>query len=459
MVIKSVNPATGKVYKTYSPLTSTELDQRLAVAMAQYQRYRWTSFRERGDWLRAVATYLEEHAEALGRLITQEMGKPLGAAIAEVKKCVWVCRYYADNGADYLADERSDIGYVRYQPLGIVLAIMPWNYPFWQLFRQAAPALMAGNVVLLKPASNVPKCALSLEQIFRRAGFPEGAFQTLLLGTDQTAAVIADERVQRVSFTGSGPAGAQVGAIAGRHLKKVVLELGGSDPFIVLPSADLTLAVETAVTARLQNNGQSCIAAKRFILVGNIADEFESRLVEKYETLVVGDPLQPETDIGPLATPSVLRDIHRQVHNCLIAGAKALVGGNLEKLRASLPPELELGNFYPPTILSHIPTGTSADQEEFFGPVALLFRVPDLDAAIQLANDTSFGLGASGWTQDPSEQQRLINELEAGAVFINSMVKSDPRLPFGGIKRSGIGRELGRHGILEFVNAKTVCVS
>ena len=459
MVIKSVNPATGKVYKTYSPLTSTELDQRLAVAMAQYQRYRWTSFRERGDWLRAVATYLEDHAEALGRLITQEMGKPLGAAIAEVKKCVWVCRYYADNGADYLADERSDIGYVRYQPLGIVLAIMPWNYPFWQLFRQAAPALMAGNVVLLKPASNVPKCALSLEQIFRRAGFPEGAFQTLLLGTDQTAAVIADERVQRVSFTGSGPAGAQVGAIAGRHLKKVVLELGGSDPFIVLPSADLTLAVETAVTARLQNNGQSCIAAKRFILVGNIADEFESRLVEKYETLVVGDPLQPETDIGPLATPSVLRDIHRQVHNCLIAGAKALVGGNLERLKTSLPPELELGNFYPPTILSHIPTGTSADQEEFFGPVALLFRVPDLDAAIQLANDTSFGLGASGWTQDPSEQQRLINELEAGAVFINSMVKSDPRLPFGGIKRSGIGRELGRHGILEFVNAKTVCVS
>ncbi|MEM1243136.1 MAG: NAD-dependent succinate-semialdehyde dehydrogenase, partial [Cyanobacteria bacterium P01_H01_bin.26] len=399
------------------------------------------------------------HAEALGRLITQEMGKPLAAAIAEVKKCVEVCHYYADNGADYLADERSDIGYVRYQPLGIILAIMPWDYPFWQLFRLAAPALMAGNVVLLKPASNVPKCALSLEHIFRRAGFPEGAFQTLLLGADQTAAVIADERVQGVSFTGGGPAGAQVGAIAGRHLKKVVLELGGSDPFIVLPSADLTLAVEAAVTARLQNNGQSCIAAKRFILVGNIADEFESQLVEKYKTLVVGDPIQPETDIGPLATPSALRDIHRQVHNCLIAGAKAPVGGNLEKLKASLPPELELGNFYPPTILSHIPTGTSADQEEFFGPVALLFRVPDLDAAMQLANDTSFGLGASGWTQDPSEQQRLINELEAGAVFINSMVKSDPRLPFGGIKRSGIGRELGRHGILEFVNAKTVCVS
>ena len=459
MVIKSINPATGKVYKTYSPLTPAEIEQRLAAAAAQYQRYRWTSFRERGSWLRAVATYLEDHAEILGRMIAQEMGKPVGAAIAEVKKCVWVCRHYADHGADYLADERSAIGYVRYQPLGIILAIMSWNYPFWQLFRLAAPALMAGNVVLLKHASNVPKCALSIEQIFRRAGLPEGAFQTLLIDADQTAAVIADDRLQGVSLTGGGAAGSQVAAIAGQHLKKVVLELGGSDPFIVLPSADLTLAVETAVTARLQNNGQSCIAAKRFILVGNIADEFESRLVEKYKTLVVGDPLQPETDIGPLATPSSLRDIDKQVHDCLIAGAKALVGGNLEKLKASLPPELELGNFCPPTILSHIPTGTSADQEEFFGPVALLFRVPDLDAAIQLANDTSFGLGASGWTQEPSEQQRLINELEAGAVFINSMVKSDPRLPFGGIKRSGIGRELGRHGILEFVNAKTVCVS
>lgn len=459
MAIKSINPATGKVYKTYTPLTSDEIEQRLAAGEAQYRQYRWTSFNDRSTWLQVAADYLEEHADLLGRIMTQEMGKPVGAAIAEVKKCAWVCRHYADNGADYLADERSDVGFVRYQSLGIILAVMPWNYPLWQVFRLAAPALMAGNVVLLKHASNVPKCALSIEQIFRKAGFPQGVFQTLLIGADQTAAVIADERVRGVSLTGSGPAGSQVAAVAGQHLKKAVLELGGSDPFIVLPSADLELAVKTAVTARLQNNGQSCIAAKRFILVGDIADKFEAQLVEKYQALVIGDPMQADTDIGPLATPSILRDIQKQVHACLIAGAKALVGGNLEKLKASLPPELELGNFYPPTILSHIPPGTPADQEEFFGPVALLFRVPDLDAAIELANGTSFGLGASGWTQDPTEQQRLINELEAGAVFINSMVKSDPRLPFGGIKQSGIGRELGRHGMLEFVNAKTVCVS
>ena len=459
MAIKSLNPATGKVYKTYPSLTSDEIEQRLAAGSAQYQQYRWTAFNDRSNWLQSAADYLDDHTDVLGRIMTQEMGKPLGAAIAEVKKCAWVCRHYAENGADYLADERSDVGYVRYQPLGIILAVMPWNYPLWQVFRLAAPALMAGNVVLLKHASNVPKCALSIEQVFRKAGFPDGAFQTLLIGADQTGAVVADERIRGVSLTGSGPAGSQVAALAGQHLKKVVLELGGSDPFIVMPSADLETAVETAVTARLQNNGQSCIAAKRFILVGDIADEFESRLVDKFNGLTVGDPMQLETDIGPLATPSILRDIHKQVHDCLIAGAKALVGGNVEKLKASLPPELELGNFYPPTILSHIPPGTPADQEEFFGPVALIWRVKDLDEAITLANSTPFGLGASAWTQNPAEQQRLINEIEAGAIFINGMVKSDPRLPFGGIKQSGIGRELGRHGILEFVNAKTVCVS
>lgn len=459
MAIKSINPATGKVYKTYPSLTSDEIEQRLAAGSAQYQQYRWTAFNDRSNWLQSAADYLDDHADVLGRIMTQEMGKPLGAAIAEVKKCAWVCRHYAENGADYLADERSDVGYVRYQPLGIILAVMPWNYPLWQVFRLAAPALMAGNVVLLKHASNVPKCALSIEQVFRKAGFPDGSFQTLLIGADQTGAVVADERIRGISLTGSGPAGSQVAALAGQHLKKVVLELGGSDPFIVMPSADLEIAVETAVTARLQNNGQSCIAAKRFILVGDIADEFESRLVDKFNGLTVGDPMQLETDIGPLATPSILRDIHKQVHDCLIAGAKALVGGNVEKLKASLPPELELGNFYPPTILSHIPPGTPADQEEFFGPVALIWRVKDLDEAITLANSTPFGLGASAWTQNPAEQQRLINEIEAGAIFINSMVKSDPRLPFGGIKQSGIGRELGRHGILEFVNAKTVCVS
>ncbi|MEM6256099.1 MAG: NAD-dependent succinate-semialdehyde dehydrogenase [Cyanobacteria bacterium P01_D01_bin.156] len=459
MAIKSINPATGEVYKTYAPMTAAEIEQRLTLGETQYQNYRWMSFSDRTYWLQAAADHLEAHASELGQLMTQEMGKPLTAAMAEVKKCAWVCRHYAEYGADYLADERSEVGYVRYQPLGIILAVMPWNYPLWQVFRLAAPALMAGNVVVLKHASNVPQCALAIEQIFHKAGFPDGAFQTLLIGAGQTADVIADERVRGVSLTGSGTAGSQVAATAGQHLKKAVLELGGSDPFIVLPSADLELAVETAVTARLQNNGQSCIAAKRFILVGPIADEFEARLVDRFNSLTIGDPMQLDTDIGPLATPSILRDIHKQVHGCLMAGAKALVGGNMEALRASLPPTLELGNFYPPTILSHIPPGTPAEHEEFFGPVALIFRVSDLDAAIALANDTPFGLGASGWTQEPDEQQRLINEIEAGAVFINSMVKSDPRLPFGGIKQSGMGRELGRHGILEFVNAKTICVS
>lgn len=459
MAIKSINPATGNVDKIYPPMSSADIEQRLAAGAAAYRDYRWTSLNARSHWLHAAADYLEDHADGLGRLITQEMGKTLGSAVTEVKKCAWVCRHYADYGADYLADERSDTGYVRYQPLGIILAVMPWNYPLWQVFRLAAPALMAGNVVVLKHASNVPQCALAIERVFHKAGFLKGVFQTLLIGAEQTAAVVADERVRGVSLTGSGPAGSQVAAIAGKHLKKVVLELGGSDPFIVLPSADLDAAVSTAVVARLQNNGQSCIAAKRFILVGDIANEFEARLVEQYSGLTVGDPMDLNTDVGPLATPGILRDIHKQVHACLMAGAKALVGGNMEKLKASLPPKLELGNFYPPTILSHIPPGTPADQEEFFGPVALIFRVPDLAAAIALANNTPFGLGASGWTQDPDEQQRLINEIEAGAVFINSMVKSDPRLPFGGIKQSGLGRELGRHGILEFVNAKTVCVS
>lgn len=459
MAIKSMNPATGKVYQTYEPLTGAEIERHITAAAAQYQQYRRTSFDERAQWLRRVANYLEEHSDSLGRTMTDEMGKPLQAAIAEVKKCAWVCRHYAERAEDYLAPEINEVGSVYYQPLGIILAVMPWNFPLWQVFRLAAPALMAGNVVLLKHASNVPRCALAIEAVFLKAGFPEGAFQTLLIGADQTAQVIADERVRGVSLTGSGPAGAQVAAAAGQHLKKAVLELGGSDPFIVLPSADLDAAVQTAVQARLQNNGQSCIAAKRFILVGDIADEFERRLVEKFQALTVGDPLRAETDIGPLATPAIADDIDRQVRACLDAGARALVGGDPEVLKAQLPETLQAGNFYPPTILAQIPPGTPADQEEFFGPVALLMRVSDLDAAIELANATPFGLGASAWTQNADEQQRLIAEIEAGALFINDMVKSDPRLPFGGIKQSGIGRELGRHGILEFVNAKTVCVS
>ena len=460
MTIASINPATGEKYQVFTPLTPTEVQQKLTRAQATFLSYRATSFAERARWLTAAAEQLMAQKERYGRLMTEEMGKPLGSAIAEVEKCAWVCQYYAEHAEAYLADEpgESDASrsYVHYQPLGAILAVMPWNYPFWQVFRFAAPVLMAGNVGLLKHASNVPRCALAIETILAEAGFPAGAFQTLLIGAEQTAAVLADDRVKAVSLTGSGPAGASVAATAGQHLKPSLLELGGSDPFIVMPSADLDAAITTAAKARLQNNGQSCIAAKRFILVGEIADVFEQRLAEQFRSLTVGDPMAAETDIGPLATPSILHELNQQVMDCLQAGATALVGGDPSQL--DLPEPLKSGNFYPPTILTQIPRGTPADQEEFFGPVALVFRVDSLDAAITLANSTAFGLGASAWTADAEEQQRFINELDAGAVFINGMVKSHPNLPFGGIKQSGYGRELGRQGILEFVNAKTVWI-
>ncbi len=460
MTIASINPATGEKYQVFTPLTPTEVQQKLTRAQATFLSYRATSFAERARWLTAAAEQLMAQKERYGRLMTEEMGKPLGSASAEVEKCAWVCQYYAEHAEAYLADEpgESDASrsYVHYQPLGAILAVMPWNYPFWQVFRFAAPVLMAGNVGLLKHASNVPRCALAIETILAEAGFPAGAFQTLLIGAEQTAAVLADDRVKAVSLTGSGPAGASVAATAGQHLKPSLLELGGSDPFIVMPSADLDAAITTAAKARLQNNGQSCIAAKRFILVGEIADVFEQRLAEQFRSLTVGDPMAAETDIGPLATPSILHELNQQVMDCLQAGATALVGGDPSQL--DLPEPLKSGNFYPPTILTQIPRGTPADQEEFFGPVALVFRVDSLDAAITLANSTAFGLGASAWTADAEEQQRFINELDAGAVFINGMVKSHPNLPFGGIKQSGYGRELGRQGILEFVNAKTVWI-
>jgi succinate-semialdehyde dehydrogenase/glutarate-semialdehyde dehydrogenase len=462
MAIASINPASGEKYQVFEALTSSEIQQKLQRAESAFQQYRHTTFEQRGQWLRAAANILEAQKEAFGQIMTEEMGKPLKAAIAEVNKCAWVCRHYADQAAMYLADEVGDTdarqSYVHYQPLGVVLAVMPWNFPFWQVFRFAAPALMAGNGAILKHASNVPRCALALEEIFLKAGFPPGVFQTLLVTAAQTTEMIADPRIKAVSLTGSGPAGASVASTAAKHIKKSLLELGGSDPFIVLPSADLDAAVETAVTARLQNNGQSCIAAKRFILVGEIATEFEQRLAAKFRALTVGDPMDPATDIGPLATPTILHEIDQQVRACLAAGAIALVGGDVAVLRSQLPEPLKFGHFYPPTILTQLPPGTPADTEEFFGPVALMFHVPDITAAITLANATPFGLGASAWTQNPAEQQQLIEALDAGAVFINSMVKSDPRLPFGGIKLSGFGRELGRHGILEFVNAKTVWV-
>jgi succinate-semialdehyde dehydrogenase/glutarate-semialdehyde dehydrogenase len=365
-----------------------------------------------------------------------------------------VCRFYAEQAPGFLADVPAQTdasrSFVRYQPLGVILAVMPWNFPFWQVFRFAAPALMAGNVGLLKHASNVPQSALAIAEILHRAGFPKGAFQTLLVGADKVASIVSDDRVKAATLTGSEPAGASLAATAGKQIKKVVLELGGSDPFIVMPSADLDAAVSTAVTARMINNGQSCIAAKRFIVADSIADTFVDRLVEKYKLLKVGDPMLPDTDIGPLATPGILKDLDEQVQTSLQQGATLLIGGT--------PLSDRPGNFYPPTILANIPKGCLAEYDEFFGPVALVFRVPDIDAAIARANDSPFGLGASAWTHDEHECDRFIQELDAGSVFINGMVKSDPKLPFGGIKRSGFGRELGKEGIHEFVNIKTVWV-
>jgi succinate-semialdehyde dehydrogenase/glutarate-semialdehyde dehydrogenase len=453
MGIATVNPATGETIKTFEPLDDEAIEAKLALSQQEFENYCQTSMSQRAEWLRAAADILEREQVSYGRLMTLEMGKPLKSAIAEVKKCAWVCRYYAERAADFLGDvfitTDASQSFVRYQPLGVILAVMPWNFPFWQVFRFAAPALMAGNVGLLKHASNVPQCALAIEDILKEAGFPPGAFQTLLIGADKVKAIVEDPRVKAATLTGSEPAGASLAAAAGAQIKKTVLELGGSDPFIVLDSADLEAAVNTAVTARMLNNGQSCIAAKRFILADAIADEFEQRLTAKFQGLKVGDPMDENTDVGPLATPGILQDIDQQVRACIDKGAKVLAGGQ---------PLDSPGNFYPPTLLADFPPGTPADEEEFFGPVALLFRVPDLDAAIQLANATPFGLGASAWTTDETEQQRLIDELEAGAVFINGLVKSDPRLPFGGIKRSGYGRELGIQGIHEFVNIKTVWV-
>ena len=454
MPIATINPATGETLRTFDPLTDTELDDKIAHAAKTFQTYRRTPLAERAAWLLRAAEILEAEQSALGRLMTTEMGKLVKAGGEEAAKCAWGCRFYAEQAPRMLADTPAQStatkSFVRYQPLGPILAVMPWNFPFWQVFRLAAPALMAGNVVLLKHASNVPQCALAIEDIIRRAGFPDGSFQTLLIPPGQVQRVLDDPRVAAVSLTGSEQAGRTIAAAAGRQIKKTVLELGGSDPFIVMPSADMRAAIDTAVKARIVNSGQSCIAAKRFIVAEAVADAFERGFTEKMQALRVGDPLDPATDVGPLATRSTLTDLDDQVRRSIAAGARVLAGGH---------PLERPGNYYAPTVLTDIEPGSPAYAEELFGPVAALFRVRDAGEAIRVANDTSFGLGSSVWTNDAAERARFIDEIEAGQVFVNGMVVSDPRLPFGGIKNSGYGRELGVYGIREFVNVKTIWIN
>jgi succinate-semialdehyde dehydrogenase / glutarate-semialdehyde dehydrogenase len=453
MGIASVNPATGEKLREFAPLDESGIEDKLQRAARAFPQHRRTSFAERAEKMLSAATILETEKDRFARLMTAEMGKPLQAARDEAAKCALVCRYYAEHAGQFLADEvietNATRSFVRYEPLGAVLAVMPWNFPFWQVFRFAAPALMAGNTGLLKHASNVPQCALAIEEIFLRAGFPEGVFQTLLLGADQVGRVIDDARVRAVTLTGSEHAGSDVASRAGKAIKKTVLELGGSDPFIVMPSADLEAAVKTAIKARTINNGQSCIAAKRFIVHADVYEEFARRLVAGMRALKVGNPADEATEIGPLATASILDELHEQVQKSVAAGARLLAGG--KRFRS-------IGSYYPPTVLADIPKNSPAYAEEFFGPVALLFRVNSIEEAIELANDTTFGLGASAWTNDAGERARFVEDIEAGAVFINAMVASDPRLPFGGVKRSGYGRELGEFGIREFVNIKTVWI-
>ena len=456
MAIATTNPTTGEVVQTFDALTEAELDERLERAATAFSSYRRTSYEQRAGWMRATADLLEAEADTTAQLMTLEMGKTVKAAKAEVLKCAAGCRYYADHTADILATTEVDAGavkaaraYVRWQPLGPVLAVMPWNFPLWQAMRFAAPALMAGNVGLLKHASNVPQTALYLEDVLRRAGFPDDVFQTLLIGSDLVEKVLRDDRVAAATLTGSTPAGRSVAGIAGDALKPTVLELGGSDPFVVMPSADLEKAAQVAAVARCQNNGQSCIAAKRFIVHEQVADRFEELFAGALRDLVVGDPTVDGTDVGPLATEQGRRDVEELVDDAVDKGATVVLGG-----KAPGGP----GWFYPPTLLTGVTKQMRAYYEEVFGPVAVLHRVPDLDAALALANDTEFGLGSNAWTNDPDEQERFAAELEAGMVFINGMTASYPELPFGGIGSSGYGRELADLGMKEFCNAKTVWV-
>ncbi len=452
MAIESVNPATGDRLRAFEPESASAVEVKLARAGAAFRSWSRRPVGERAAVVARAGEILEAERQSLGRLMTLEMGKLAGAAADEAAKCATACRYYAEHGEAFLrpeivAESAGTRDAILFEPLGAVLAVMPWNFPFWQVIRFAAPALVAGNVGLLKHASNVPQCALALEDLFRRAGAPEGVFQTLLVGSDAALALIADDRVAAVTVTGSEAAGRAIGAAAGKHLKKAVLELGGSDPFLVLASADVERAVATALKARMVNSGQSCIAAKRFIVADAVYDRFAPAFAAAMGALVVGDPADGRTQVGPLATAAIRDGVAEQVARSVAAGARVLTGG-----RAQGGP----GFFYVPTVLADVPTDAAAAREEVFGPVAALFRVAGIDAAIALANATPFGLGAAAFTRDRAEAERLGRELQAGGVFINQMVISDARFPFGGIKRSGHGRELSRYGLLEFVNIKTV---
>ena len=456
MAIATINPATGQTVKTFDEMSEADVERCLAAAAATHASYRLTSFDDRARWMRRAAGILDEEQNQVAAMMTTEMGKTLAAAKQEVAKCATACRYYADHAAEFLADEPADAkavggqdAYVRYQPLGPVLAIMPWNFPLWQAMRFAAPALMAGNVGLLKHASNVPQTALFMQDLFTRAGFPDGAFQTLLIGSRRVEPVLRDSRVVAATLTGSEPAGQSVAAIAGDEIKKVVLELGGSDPFIVMPSADLPAAAQVGAFARCLNNGQSCIAAKRFIVHEAVYDTYERLFTEQMSAKVVGDPMLDSTDVGPLASEQQRDDVEKLVADAVSKGAKVLCGG--------AAPD-DPGFYYPPTILANITPEMRVHKEEVFGPVATLYRVAGIDEAIELANGTTFGLGANAWTTDGAERSRFIRDLTAGMVFINGNVTSYPQLPFGGVKRSGHGRELSSHGIREFCNIKSVWI-
>jgi succinate-semialdehyde dehydrogenase/glutarate-semialdehyde dehydrogenase len=454
MAIATTNPATGEVLKTFEPMTEPQIEAALAAAVSGFEALRATKSGQRAGWMRAAADLLDSDVDDIARTMTTEMGKTLAAAKAEVHKCATACRFYAEHAAGFLADEPVDpqvVGatraYARYQPLGPVLAVMPWNFPLWQAMRFAAPALMAGNVGLLKHASNVPQTALWLADLFARAGFPAGSFQTLLIGSGQVERVLADPRVRAATLTGSEAAGRAVAEIAGRELKKTVLELGGSDPFVVMPSADLDRAAAVATTARCQNNGQSCIAAKRFIVHTDVYDQFVAAFVARMSELTVGDPMDDGTDVGPLATEQGRADVEEQVADAVARGARVRCGGERPD---------GAGWWYPPTVVTDLTPDMRMWSEEVFGPVAGVYRVSSYEEAVRIANGTDFGLGANAWTSDPAERERFVTDLDAGAVFINGMVTSYPALPFGGVKNSGYGRELSAHGIREFCNIKTV---